>query len=121
MPMQTSDQHKLCMKIKGMYYVDQVLPMGLSSSCSLFESFSTALEDIFSYYAPYCNVLHYLDDFLFITESEDSCLTSLNVFKNLCDNIGIPVSPGKNISFSMYHISWYRVGFKKSMCTTAGR
>ena len=43
-PIHPSDYSLLGMKWQDMYYFDRCLPMGCSSSCAIFEAFSTALE-----------------------------------------------------------------------------
>lgn len=43
-PIHPSDYSLLGMKWQGRYYFDRCLPMGCSSSCAIFEAFSTALE-----------------------------------------------------------------------------
>ena len=43
-PIHPADYSLLGMKWNKMYYFDRCLAMGLSSSCAIFESFSTALE-----------------------------------------------------------------------------
>ena len=45
-PIHPCDFHLLGMKWQGKYYFDRCLPMGCSTSCSIFESFSTALDSI---------------------------------------------------------------------------
>ena len=54
-----------------LYYVDAVLPMGCSSSCVIFESFSTALEWIAMNTLGATKMIHVLDDFLVLAESQD--------------------------------------------------
>ena len=42
-PMQPADYSLLGLKWENLYYFDRTLPMGLSSSCAIFEAVSTAL------------------------------------------------------------------------------
>ena len=51
--------------------------MGCSTSCSIFESFSTALEWIAISKLQASAVLHILDDFLFIAATEERCTRDL--------------------------------------------
>ena len=43
-PIHPADYTFLGLKWDNMYYFDRCLGMGLSSSCAIFEAFSTALE-----------------------------------------------------------------------------
>jgi len=72
-PVHPTDFHLLGMKWQGEYYYDRCLPMGCSTSCSIFESFSTALEWIARRYLNSQAVIHILDDFLFVAGSETRC------------------------------------------------
>ena len=59
-----ADYSLLCtVKWEHLYYFDRTLPMGLSSSCSIFEAVSTALEWISLHHLGAKSVLHILDAF----------------------------------------------------------
>jgi hypothetical protein len=94
-PVHPDDYPKLGFQFQGQYYFDKCLPMGCASSCSIFEQFSTALQAIFSYQVPDAKVVHMLDDFLFIASDYNTCLKHINLFKNMCTNLGIPIAPDK--------------------------
>lgn len=94
-PIHISDHPKLGMIIKGHYYYDTTLPMGASSSCALFESFSCAIHHIFQFYAKKATILHYLDDFLIVADTKEQCQTYLDLFLVLCKDMGIPISEKK--------------------------
>ena len=79
------------MKWDNMYYFDRCLAMGLTSSCAIFESFSTALEWLSITHLGACAVLHILDDFLFIAQSRDKCVGNLQNFITMCT----PLAPEK--------------------------
>ena len=83
------------MHINGKLYYDTTLPNGSSSSCQLFEQFSTALHHIIKTIIPNCGIIHYLDDFMFIANTKELCQEYLNVFMYICKDIGIPLSPSK--------------------------
>ena len=69
--------------------------MGCSSSCAIFEAFSTALEWLAKHYLCVSGVLHILDDFLFIATSQGKCASDLNNFLSLCDCLGVPIAHEK--------------------------
>ena len=54
--------------------------MGLSSSFAIFEAFSTALQWLSINHLGACAVLHILDDFLFIAQSEGQCEHNIDHF-----------------------------------------
>ena len=65
--------------------------MGFSSSCNIFETFSTALEWIARDKLHASLIIHILDDFLFIAPSETKCQVGLNNFLCICRRIGVPI------------------------------
>ena len=94
-PIHPTDRHLLGMKWMGEYYFDNCLPMGCSSSCNIFETFSTALEWIVKQHCPGVGIVHVLDDFLFISENYQSCQLALDRFIKICEDIGVPLAPDK--------------------------
>ena len=65
--------HLLGLEWEGNFYFDRCLPMGCSSSCNIFETFSTAFEWIASTKLQASAVIHILDDFLFLAPSYNKC------------------------------------------------
>ena len=96
-PIHPNDYPLLGMKWENLYYFDRCLPMGCSSSCAIFEAFSTALEWLALHRLGASGVLHILDDFLFIAESEEKCQADLNSFLNLCEYLGVPMAEEKTV------------------------
>ena len=80
-----------------MYYFDRALVIGLSSSCAISESFSTALEWVSLNLLNASAVLHILDDFLFITKTKEQCARDLQNFIFMCGYLGVPLAPEKPI------------------------
>ena len=83
------------MKLENLYYFDRCLPIG--SSCVFFKAFSTALEWLALHRFGASGVLHILDDFLFIADSEEKCQADMNNFLNLCEYLGVPVAEEKTV------------------------
>ena len=96
-PIHPSDRHLLGLKWNGFYFFDNCLPMGCSSSCNIFESFSTSLEWIIKKFCPDVGIVHVLDDFLFIARTKEQCLKALNKFLLICKDIGVPIAPEKTM------------------------
>ena len=95
LPINPQDYHLLGIKWSGQYYYDKCMPMGCSSSCKTFETFSTAVEWIAQDKLGLANLIHLLDDFLLIQTTESQCSRSLRLFLELCDFLGIPMAPEK--------------------------
>ncbi|XP_078537286.1 uncharacterized protein LOC144823027 [Lissotriton helveticus] len=96
LPIHPWDFSLLGMHFDGSFYVDRVLPMGCSVSCSLFETFSTFLQWRFTFVSGHALVCHYLDDFLFIGEGcSGQCQSALNIFQALAEELGVPLAPDK--------------------------
>lgn len=75
--------------------------MGLSSSCAIFEFYSTALEWLSVNHVGACAVLHILDDFLFIAKTGDQWHRDLKNFILMCTRIGVPLEPEKTVGPEM--------------------
>ena len=71
------------------------MPMGCSSSCKTFETFSSALEWIAHSKLNIRHILHLLDDFLIIAPSYKLCQDQLSLFVDLCSYLGVPIAPEK--------------------------
>ena len=78
-PIHPADYPLLGIRWNNMYYFDRALAMGLSSSCAIFESFSTALEWVSLNLLDASAVLHILDDSLFIAKTKEQCAREDNV------------------------------------------
>ena len=62
-PITPNDYPKLGMTFNNQYFYDKVLPQACASSCKIFKTFSSALQDIFLHYAPHAACTHMVDDF----------------------------------------------------------
>ena len=78
------------------YYYDTCLPFGASSSCGIFERFSSGLQWIAQSKLALKFMLHILDDFLIMGPANSpQCLSDLNSFLDLCSQIGVPIKASK--------------------------
>ena len=80
---------------QGQYYFDCCLPFGLSSSCKIFERFSTALQWIAQTKLGIDYTTHVLDDFIFVNKSYEACNKDLKQFLQMCNHIGVPIAHDK--------------------------
>ena len=96
-PIRPQDYYLLGICWRGLYYHDRCMPMGCSSSCKTFETFSTAIEWIAQSKLHINDILHLLDDFLIISPTEDLCRKQLDLFLMLCSYLGIPMAPEKTV------------------------
>lgn len=96
LPLAAEESKLLCFEWEGLFYYDRCLPMGARSSCSLFESFSSAIEFIIKRKGV-SEMVHYLDDFLFIHPTRQGCLGALNEFRRVCAEIGVPLAEDKTV------------------------
>lgn len=94
-PIRPDDYNLLGMQWRGLYYYDRCMPMGFSSSCLTFETFSSAVEWIARQKLNIDHILHLLDDFLIVASSAKLCQDQLNQFLSLCSYLGIPMAPEK--------------------------
>ena len=98
LPIHPNDFHLLGIKVEGNYYVDTMLPMGLSLSCSLFEKFATFIHWLVQFVTDIHSIDHYLDDFIMAgADGTENCQTLVLNFSNLCEEIGIPIAENKSV------------------------
>ena len=91
-PVHETDWELLGFCIEDKYYHNKVLPQGLSYSCALFETFSTALLWIVENKLNIPGCAHILDDFLFVGSSGyGRCLVDLHEFLDMAVALGIPI------------------------------
>ena len=96
-PISPADYNLLGIKLAGLYYYDKCMPMGCSSSCKTFETFSSAINWIGIQKLGIPHLLTILDDFLFIAPSESLCQRQLDIFLQFCQYAGIPIAPEKTV------------------------
>ena len=94
-PIHPNDYGLLGMQWRGLYYYDRCMPMGCSSSCLTFETFSTAVEWVAHNKLKIDYILHLLDDYLLVAPSVQLCQQHLDLFLSLCTYLGIPIAPEK--------------------------
>lgn len=97
-PIHPTDYHLLGFTWNNLFYYDRCLPMGASSSCQIFESFSSSLQWIMENKYGAAGMSHIIDDFLFVgPPNSDKCLADLQCFSSLCSRLGVPLKPEKTI------------------------
>ena len=69
-PIHPQDQHLLEVRWNDLYYVDRMLPFGLCSAPKIFSAVADGLQWILTQRG-ITNLLHYLDDFIFMAASVD--------------------------------------------------
>ena len=93
-PVRREDWHLLGFKWLGKYYYERVLPFGLKSSCRLWDLYATALHYFFEKMGVQA-VVHYVDDFLFIVQSNNTAQRNLTDALALCEELGVPMAADK--------------------------
>jgi hypothetical protein len=94
-PVHRADWCLLGMAVGGAYFVDTRLPMGCGSSCSIFQSLTRALCWVMEERFPGVRVFGYLDDFLICSDSEEDSVAHMDGFRNLCQELGVPLALDK--------------------------
>ena len=97
-PIHPDDHALLGMTFRDQFYYDTCLPMGASSSCAIFEKFSSSLEWIANSHLNIPYIVHILDDFLIIGPPNSSqCFDNLKMFLAFCKYVGIPIKEEKTV------------------------
>ena len=74
------------------FYYDTCLPMGLKSSCTIFETFSSAIEMVARKRLNVSHIVHLLDDFMIFAQSTAHRRQLMSSFLAMCRDLGIPMS-----------------------------
>ena len=96
-PVRPSEYKLLGFKWRDKYFIEAVLPQGAASSCRIFETFSTAIEWIARNKLGIPDIIHILDDFLWIAKTKSECKAQLNRFLSFCDFCSIPIAADKTM------------------------
>ena len=94
-PIHPNNHSLLGFKFGSEFYYDSCLPFGASSSCSIFEAFSSALEWVARYKYNIEHIVHILDDFLFDPPQNNQCNAKLWAFLHMCSELGVPIKHEK--------------------------
>lgn len=98
LPISPADFDLLGFKFQGHFYFDKMVPFGSSISCALWEKFATFLHWLIQRHTGNEFILHYLDDFLFCSrKSSPVCQHTLDKFKFLCQDLGVPIAEEKTV------------------------
>ncbi|VDI34321.1 Hypothetical predicted protein [Mytilus galloprovincialis] len=85
-------------KFQDKFYINKCLPLGLSSSCQLFERFSTFLHCVVQSKSGLDTLDHYLDDFIFAGhESNNNCELLMDTFMKVCKDLCVPLADNKTV------------------------
>ncbi len=79
------------------YWYDMCLPMGLGTSCAIFEKISTALHWVATHKLNIPHMHHILDDFFIVAATYVTCKQQLDRFLRFCAHVGVPMSPEKTL------------------------
>ena len=78
---------------KFAFFAEKSLPFGASISCRRFQDFSDSLKHIIEFITGRVyTVTNYLDDFLFIEETENRCNHLVRRFISMCEYINCPIA-----------------------------
>ena len=95
-PINPLDYHLLGFRWRNKFYNDLVLTMGASSSCNIFNKFSSALKWIMLNKYDACGMSHILDDFFFIgPKKSEKCMQDLSNFLEVAVKLGVPIKKEK--------------------------
>jgi len=93
-----ADWPLLGMLFDGLVFIDAFLPFGASSAPAIFNDFADALAWACRRRLPSdSHVLHYLDDFLFVTTSRERAQQALDTFRLLCSELGVRIKESKTV------------------------
>ena len=94
LPIHPHDQPLLGMQWEGLTYTDLALPFGLRSAPKIFSAVADALQWILVQKG-INNLLHYLDDFIFVAKSLDKAKRNMQILISTFTSLGVPLEPSK--------------------------
>lgn len=95
-PVRREDWPLLGFKWRSRWFYERTLPLGLKSSCRLWELYATALHHFFEHDLGIKCVVHYIDDFLFVVKPDmELAEADLKRALDLCIRLGIPIAGDK--------------------------
>ena len=97
-PIRKEDWRYLGMQLEDKLFIDTCLPMGLGTSCRIFQTISDSLCWIFQQSNPNCKIYSYIDDFLVLAPTEQECQKGLSSLLSQLDYLGFPVSDPKTVN-----------------------
>lgn len=97
LPLRPQEYHLFGFRWNNLYYMDRCLTFGCSSSCQIFERFSSSLHFIGQHFMPDGLIFHILDDFLIVAPDSRSCEVYLQNFLTICKCIGLPMAKDKTV------------------------
>ena len=78
---------------KYVFFAEKSLPFGASISCKRFQDFSDSLKHIVEGMSGRSfTITNYLDDFLFVDDSQQGCNNMVRSFLSICEYISCPVA-----------------------------
>ena len=78
------------------YFFDKSVPFGARISCALFQKFSDCLQHVVEFLTgKKMSVTNYLDDFLFVSATEQQCNYLVRTFIEMCSRLGVPTADDK--------------------------
>ena len=83
--------------MQGQFFVNCALPFGVSVLCAIFKDISTLIYWIAEKRAGQ-KFIHYLDDFFTVNKYARVCDQTMNVLKQVCKEIQMPIAPEKSES-----------------------
>ena len=85
----------LGIKWQGQFYYEKVLPFGLRSSPAIFDAVASAIKWMMQHQFSIYQLLHYLDDFLFVSSGAVVANQQLSILLREFVYLGVPLAPAK--------------------------
>ena len=85
-------------QLNGNFYIEKMLPMGLSQSCSYFEKCSSFIDWAVKRESNSENIDHYLNDFSFAgSAGTNDSQVLLDTFFSVCDRLSVPLAKERTV------------------------
>ena len=97
-PINLKDYKLLGIHWDSKFYFDKTLLMGCSTSCAIFEAFSSAIHWSLTPKNKDGHIVHIIDDFLMLGETgSNDCKNALQSLVDLCSELGVSIQEEKTV------------------------
>ena len=94
-PVRPEDWKVAGLKVDGKFFLDTALNFGTRSSPDKFLELSDAVEWVMQRWGVHC--FHYIDDFIFVGDSEAEVAEQIARFEAVCKAFGLPIKQEKDV------------------------
>ena len=99
--------------LRGQYFVDKMVPMGLKIACICWECLAKFLNWLITQRTGSDNIDYYMDEFSFGESHSDKSQLLMLEFSDMCNELGVPIAQEKMKGLLLLWYTWVSVRHHK--------